>query len=415
MLLKAAILLGFLHQIIKKLDNILTIALVSPHSGNRFATYLNYYTELLLRKGKKVVVISPEFYEITEYVKKHIPLFSKNFTALPLDEKLFSHNKPKYFELLGRWGAVGRKLKVAEKTIGASIDFVFFCPIDPFIRESVHIFLLDITFKYKWSGIYFNPAPYRLKQLKLNVDPKFLEPDYLFKSENCVGVCVLDRFITESLRSRVYKKVIVFPEISNVQANKNDSLYKKQIEEMAKSRIVVGLLGVENNEGITALIRLIKRVDIDKYFFVFAGRLDFASMSEEQRQEVEQFMEHHEQNVLFLLQSLTDEQINQLYKEIDISYLYFYNYVSSNHLLTKAAYYKKPVLANKDFCVGDTVKKFKIGLSVNGKMEESVSALEFLRLERLDFNVFDKEAFDEYYSLQSESFLADAFEQIMQF
>ncbi len=415
MLLKAAILLGFLHQIIKKLDNILTIALVSPHSGNRFATYLNYYTELLLRKGKKVVVISPEFYEITEYVKKHIPLFSKNFTALPLDEKLFSHNKPKYFELLGRWGAVGRKLKVAEKTIGASIDFVFFCPIDPFIRESVHIFLLDITFKYKWSGIYFNPAPYRLKQLKLNVDPKFLEPDYLFKSENCVGVCVLDRFITESLRSRVYKKVIVFPEISNVQANKNDSLYKKQIEEMAKSRIVVGLLGVENNEGITALIRLIKRVDIDKYFFVFAGRLDFASMSEEQRQEVEQFMEHHEQNVLFLLQSLKDEKINQLYKEIDISYLYFYNYVSSNHLLTKAAYYKKPVLANKDFCVGDTVKKFKIGLSVNGKMEESVSALEFLRLERLDFNVFDKEAFDEYYSLQSESFLADAFEQIMQF
>jgi hypothetical protein len=195
LLLKAAILLGFLHQIIKKLDNILTIALVSPHSGNRFATYLNYYTELLLRKGKKVVVISPEFYEITEYVKKHIPLFSKNFTALPLDEKLFSHNKPKYFELLGRWGAVGRKLKVAEKTIGASIDFVFFCPIDPFIRESVHIFILDITFKYKWSGIYFNPAPYRLKQLKLNVDPKFLEPDYLFKSENCVGVCVLDRFI----------------------------------------------------------------------------------------------------------------------------------------------------------------------------------------------------------------------------
>jgi hypothetical protein len=415
LLLKAGVLLGFLHQIVRKLDNILTIALVSPHSGNRFATYLNYYTELLLRKGKKVVVISPEFYEITEYVKKHIPLFSKNFTALPLDEKLFSHNKPKYFELLGRWGAVGRKLKVAEKTIGAGIDFVFFCPIDPFIRESVHIFLLDITFKYKWSGIYFNPAPYRLKQLKLNVDPKFLEPDYLFKSENCVGVCVLDRFITESLRSRVYKKVIVFPEISNVQANKNDSIYKKQIEEMAKSRIVVGLLGVENNEGITALIRLIKRVDIDKYFFVFAGRLDFASMSEEQRQEVEQFMEHHEQNVLFLLQSLTDEQINQLYKEIDISYLYFYNYVSSNHLLTKAAYYKKPVLANKDFCVGDTVKKFKIGLSVNGKMEESVSALEFLRLERLDFNVFDKEAFDEYYSLQSESFLADAFEQIMQF
>jgi hypothetical protein len=138
-------------------------------------------------------------------------------------------------------------------------------------------------------------------------------------------------------------------------------------------------------------------------------------MDEKQRQEVELFMNDHAPNILFILQPLSEEDINQIYKEIDISYLYFYNYVSSNNLLTKAAYYQKPILANKDFCVGDTVKKFKIGLSVNGKMEESVNALEFLRLERLDFNVFDKEAFSEYYALQSDSFLTNAFEEIMFF
>jgi hypothetical protein len=254
-----------------------------------------------------------------------------------------------------------------------------------------------------------------LKQLKLNVDPKFLEPDYLFRSQNCVGVCVLDRFITEPLKSRVYKKVVVFPEISNVSIQKKESVFSKQIKEMAKSRVVVGLLGVEQNEGITALIRLIKKVDTDKYFFVFAGKLDFSAMDEIQREEVELFMNDQAPNILFILQPLNDEEINQIYKEIDISYLYFYNYVSSNHLLTKAAYYQKPVLANKDFCVGDTVKKFKIGLSVNGKMEESVNALEFLRLERLNFNVFDKESYSEYYALQSESFLDNALEQIMFF
>jgi hypothetical protein len=237
----------------------------------------------------------------------------------------------------------------------------------------------------------------------------------LFRSKNCVGVCVLDRFITEPLKSRVYKKVVVFPEISNVSIQKKESDYSKQIKEMAKSRVVVGLLGVEQNEGITALIRLIKKVDTDKYFFVFAGKLDFKIMDEKQRQEVELFMNDHAPNILFILQPLSEEDINQIYKEIDISYLYFYNYVSSNNLLTKAAYYQKPILANKDFCVGDTVKKFKIGLSVNGKMEESVNALEFLRLERLDFNVFDKEAFSEYYALQSDSFLTNAFEEIMFF
>lgn len=397
------------------MNNILTIALISPYSGNRFATYLNYYAENLLKKGKKVIVISPEFFEIAQYVKLKVPRYLDNFTALPLDEKIFSDHRPNYFELLGRWNAINSKIKQAEKVVNAEVDFAFFSPIDPFIRESVHLFLLDFVFKYKWSGIYFNPKPYRLKQLKLNVDPKFLEPDYLFRSENCVGVCVLDRFITEPLKSRVYKKVVVFPEISNVSIQKKESVYSKQIKEMAKSRMVVGLLGVEQNEGITALIRLIKKVDIDKYFFVFAGKLDFSIMDDEQRQEIELFMNHHEPNILFILNPLNEEEINQIYKEIDISYLYFYNYVSSNNLLTKAAYYQKPILANKDFCVGDTVKKFKIGLSVNGKMEESVNALEFLRLERLDFNVFDKEAFSEYYALQSESFLTNAFEEIMFF
>lgn len=397
------------------MNNILTIALISPYSGNRFATYLNYYAENLLKKGKKVIVISPEFSEIAEYVKLKVPRYLDNFTALPLDEKVFSDNKPNYFELLGRWNAINSKIKQAEKVVKAEVDFAFFSPIDPFIRESVNLFLLDFVFNYKWSGIYFNPKPYRLKQLKLNVDPKFLEPDYLFRSKNCVGVCVLDRFITEPLKSRVYKKVVVFPEISNVIIQNKESQYSKQIKLMAKSRVVVGLLGVEQNEGITALIRLIKKVDIDKYFFVFAGKLDFNLMDDKQREEVELFMNDHAPNILFILQPLNEEEINQIYKTIDISYLYFYNYVSSNNLLTKAAYYQKPVLANKDFCVGDTVKKFKIGLSVNGKMEESVNALEFLRLERLDFNVFDKEDFTEYYTLQSESFLSNALDEIMFF
>jgi hypothetical protein len=397
------------------LKNILTIALISPYSGNRFATYLNFYAENLLKKGKKVIVITPEFQEITEYIKFKAPEFFANFTALPLNEKLFNNNNPNYFEVMGRWAAISNKIKFAEKKINAEVDFVFFLPIDPFIRGAVHIFVLNQIFKYKWSGIYFNPKPYRLKQLKLNVDPKFLEPDYLFLSQNCVGVCVLDRFITENIKSRVYKKVVVFPEISNVNIQNKDSIFGKKIKDMAKSRLVVGLLGVEQNEGITALIRLIKKVDTDKYFFVFAGKLDFSEMDFLQREEVENFMNQHAPNILFILQPLSDEEINQIYKEIDISYLYFYNYVSSNHLLTKAAYYQKPVLANKDFCIGDTVKKFKIGLSVNGKMEESVNALEFLRLERLDFDVFDKDSFNDYYDLQSESFLDNALDQIMFF
>lgn len=400
---------------VARMYDVFSIALVSPYSGNRFSTYLKFYAEFLLKRGKKVVVLSPEYLEINEFIQTRLSRYAINFSSLSLDENLFSHNKPRYFELLKRWSNIAQKIKLAEKQQDARVDFVFFCPVDPFIRESVHLRLLNWTFPYKWSGIYLNPAPYRLKQLKLNTDPRFLEPDYLFRSSNCVGVCVMDRFITEPLKSRVYKKVVVFPELTNVNIQRKESAFAAEIRQMSKGRMVVGLLGVEKSEGISALIRLIKRVDTDKFFFVFAGRLDMEQMDEEQRLEVDAFMEEHADNVFFILQQLSDDEVNLLYREIDISYLYFYNYVSSNHLLTKAAYFKKPVLANKDFCVGETVKKFRLGLSVNGKMEESVDALEFIRLDRLDFNIFDKSAFDEYYALQSERFLQDAFEQILLF
>jgi len=164
-----------------------------------------------------------------------------------------------------------------------------------------------------------------------------------------------------------------------------------------------------------ALIRLIKLVDQEKYFFVFAGKIDMSEFDETQREEIESFIQLNQDNALFIIKELSEEEINTLYKSIDISYLYFYNYISSNNMLTKAAHFNKPVLANKNYCVGQTVKQFKIGLSVNGKIEESVQALEFMSLDSMSFRIFDKSNFERYTELQNEDYLEMAFEQITQF
>jgi hypothetical protein len=310
---------------------------------------------------------------------------------------------------------VSKQIQLAEKGIGSKVEFVLFCPIDTMLRNSVNLSLLNWNFSYKWSGLYLNPEPYKLNQLKLNVDPKFSDPDYLFRSENCVGVCILDRFILDSVRSRVYKKVVVFPELSNLSLSDNGMHYSQEIHKQARGRVIVGLLGVEKNEGILALIRLIKLVDEEKYFFVFAGKIDMSEFDETQREEIESFIQLNQDNALFIIKELSEEEINTLYKSIDIGYLYFYNYISSNHMLTKAAHFNKPVLANKNYCVGQTVKQFKIGLSVNGKIEESVQALEFMSLDRMSFSIFDKSNFERYTELQNEDYLEMAFEQITQF
>jgi len=397
------------------LSDLYCIALVVPNTENRFFTYAQFYAEMLMKLGKKVVVLCPDFDEMEFTLRRNVPKFANNVLCRPIDSKEFEDKKSSIINTIGRWNYVSKQIQLAEKGIDAKVEFVLFCPIDNMLRNSVNLSLLNWNFNYKWSGLYLNPEPYKLNQLKLNVDPKFSDPDYLFRSENCVGVCILDRFILDSVRSRVYKKVVVFPELSNLSLSNNGMQYPQEIHKQARGRVIVGLLGVEKNEGILALIRLIKLVDQEKYFFVFAGKIDMSEFDETQREEIESFIQLNQDNALFIIKELSEEEINTLYKSIDISYLYFYNYISSNNMLTKAAHFNKPVLANKNYCVGQTVKQFKIGLSVNGKIEESVQALEFMSLDSMSFRIFDKSNFERYTELQNEDYLEMAFEQITQF
>jgi hypothetical protein len=143
--------------------------------------------------------------------------------------KNLTDNKPSIINTIGRWKLrVSKQIQLAQRGIGAKVEFVLFCPIDNMLRNSVNLSLLNWNFNYKWSGLYLNPEPYKLNQLKLNVDPKFSDPDYLFRSENCVGVCILDRFILDSVRSRVYKKVVAFPELSNLSLTDNGLHYSRR-------------------------------------------------------------------------------------------------------------------------------------------------------------------------------------------
>lgn len=230
------------------LSDLYCIALVVPNTENRLFTYAQFYAEMLMKLGKKVVVLCPDFDEMEFTLRRNVPKFANNVLCRTIDSEEFEDNKPSIINTIGRWNYVSKQIQVAEKGIGAKVEFVLFCPIDNMLRNSVNLSLLNWNFSYKWSGLYLNPEPYKLNQLKLNVDPKFSDPDYLFRSENCVGVCILDRFILDSVRSRVYKKVVVFPELSNLSISDNGMHYPQEIHKQALGRVIVGLLGVEKTK-----------------------------------------------------------------------------------------------------------------------------------------------------------------------
>ena len=75
------------------------------------------------------------------------------------------------------------------------------------------------------------------------------------------------------------------------------------------------------------------------------------------------------------------------------------NFTSTSNRLTKAAYFRKPVLASGGFILGELVEKFGLGITLGDQnLENAVAALTLLSKDRLGKGKAD---YDGYLALNS--------------
>lgn len=395
--------------------DVFCIGLVFSRDQYRYQSYARLYVDALLRLQKQVAIFSPNWIELNNYLQIHYRDQAKRIHCFAIEETNIEIRQEGKLSFLLRYIKLKRRLRMAERSMQAKIDLVYFAPVDDWIRPKFGKNLFDKVFGYSWSGLLTEMAPYGNEGLKLNQDPKYGEPDYLFLSQNCVGVCTLDRFRSEALKSRVYKKVVVMPDISEVNLPVKRQKISEQIKKMAKGRMVVGTILLEN-EDPENFLHLANVAPWDEYFFVCAGGLEGDILSGESKAFLSELLSSGRDNNYFILHNLEEsESINDLLLSFDVCYLNDGNYGMPHPLLTKAAHFNKPVLGSKNDVVGALLEAFKTGITVNGQINESIQALNTLRLQMPFEKNFDLSKLRNYAQLQNQECLRDAWESLLLF
>ncbi len=365
--------------------------------------------------NKQVVIFSPDWINLNNYLLTHFKNKAKYIKCYPTQETGDAESELTHFQLLLNYLKLSRSLHQAERALQTKIECVFFAPVDDWIKPKFGKRILKWAFHFKWSGLLINSEPYTKKTLKLNVDPKFGEPDYLLGAHNCISVATLNRYQSEAIKSRVYKKVIVMPDISDYQLPTIQLKISKQIKIMAGNRMIVGTILLEN-ENPENFLKVAAAADSDKYFFVCAGVVDPLLLTQSAREALDKLLVSGKSNIYFILHNMEEsESINDLLNAFDVCYLNDGNFKLPHPLLSKAAYFNKPVIGSKEDMIGKLLASFKTGIGVNGKVGESLDALNLLRMQMPFENNFDLSKLQNYAKLQSREALEEALEELLTF
>lgn len=360
-----------------------TIALIDPFWTGHHSTYLKLFAKAMLSLGHTVMAFCPHPHEVTEWVAANCEQSSARFQGFELKEP-----KPSSFPYqpvqkalndMSLWRSAAQAIKKARRSTGARPDLVFLAYLDDYLGNYDSPRMIDLLFPYPWTGLYFNP--WYLRQYERESD--ILGPSSQFDVEalakRCRGIGLLDEGIADRMRERLPgKRVVVLPDIADDSPPDPDFPLYREIVARAKGRKIVSLLGgIAKRKGVLTLLEAAEQLRSDDCFFVFAGPLIEQAFDSGEVPYIRRIAADPPENCLFHFGFIPGEaRFNALVTLSDILFAGYVNFPHSSNLLTKAALFEKPVIASREYCMGERVEAFRLGECIGeGNVSECVAAL----------------------------------------
>jgi hypothetical protein len=385
--------------------------------GHHYA-FLQMFSEILLKQGHKVYALVPGAAKLGDAMRQLMPEKKDDFHAIDFKyepRKQFPDSPIKNsISNLKKWHFEKQLVRGIEKQHGVKIDLVFYNWVDYQFSRYVPGFILDMVFPYKWSGLYFHPYHLRLEPQSLVTKANWRDYDSVFLANNCVAVTIHDTAIVDGFSRRIGKHVIHFPETATDTPPDYEYPLYKELMEKAAGRIIVGMVGCEIHKGTITMLRVAKLADPKKYFFAFLGVNQLFAYDEASKKELEDFVASAPENCFFKFESIPEGgAYNAIFCAFDIPFLVYNNFISSSNRLTKAAIFKRLVLASDNYCVGDDVRKFNLGEAV--KPMDAEAAFEGLKklTARIEAKDYPYEQWDTYCKLNSNEILDVRFREVI--
>ena len=395
-----------------------TIALVDTLWGGHHPTYLKFFAKTLLELGHEVIVLCPAPEEVNQWIIGCCPELTNRLHCFELNEPRLPYFPLRRWQLrklvIARWQQVAKIMEKIATKLGKIPDLTFFAWLDSYLGFYLTAATIDQIFPYRWSGLYFRPPlrkTLKYQQLRRGI----LDPLAVLKSKHCPSIAVLDEGIADRLQGKIAKPVIAFPDFTDESPPDLDWQIVKDIAAKARGKRIISLLGsLSEYKGLPTFVELSRRFP-EGWLFVFAGNLSTVGIKTQEIETIKSFFCSEPENCFFYLTKIPGEsQFNALVKISDVLFAVRENFPYSSNTLIKAACFQKLVIANQQYCIGERVKKFHLGYTIEaGNIAQCVSLLEQLRTELSTGRLSIKPDFDSYRQLHSITRLKSAFQELV--
>jgi glycosyltransferase involved in cell wall biosynthesis len=381
------------------------IAVVEYNWTGHYIPYIKLYTRIYLELGFDVAVMCKKPDAIMEWIQLEIPNFRGN---VHVDELL----EPRLYgitssTLLGlkRWFQIKDKLKLYEKA--STLVFIPF--LESFLLPSILAFLVRLTFPYKWFGILLQPKYLRIKEPLVY---KLFNYWAIFKMPSCKAVLLLDEGVVGKLKNAVRRKnIYAIPDIADMGVSSTPSVLELEVLQKANGRRIVGLFNPKYKyKGILTMIKAAKIAKCENLFYLFCGEVPEKAYSPDEYALIREYVSSAPNSCFLYDKYITDEkEYNRVFMACDIIFASFSRFYHSSNTLTKAAWFKKPVIVSKNYCMASRVDKYRMGIPIQ---EENISeCAEALNSLGLNYENYVKSAdFEGYMSEHSEENLKSILE-----
>lgn len=393
-----------------------TIALVDWHWMGHHPTYYRKFMSALHGLRCDILPVCPLVAneEVDSWAREfpgeavvHPPIHAK---APRRRQRLVARSLKDVEQALTCFGRLGRQLRAWEKACQKAIDLVFFPTI--YDSEFMDFTRAEWLFRFPWSGLYLHARAFRMPGTPIPYTDIIPRPESIFTSPRLSSVCLLDEGAVRSVQQLAPgKPVFPFPDVTDVAVGSNEhSLAQKARQFAAGKKIVVCLGHLQRTKGILELCHAVRDASLQHLLFVFAGEVYWKGMNEAEQRFIRETWETAP-NVFTHLARMDDQVMNELIRASDMVFAAYTDFPNSSNVMTKAAYFQKPVLVSDGYLMAERVRQFRLGAIVpEGSFPDIVREIRLLCDAGNDIGA----DYQGYWSKHSMDALAAAFSRVIE-
>ncbi len=188
-----------------------------------------------------------------------------------------------------------------------------------------------------------------------------------YQAPDYKGTLLLDEKVAERYRKESPQFIFEYlPDVADTALPTQSGRLAQELRFLAGSRKIVFMGGsIGKQKNLSRWLELIALADPEQWFFVQIGRINKNNLTPEDAESLQQVLSRPPENLYIQPTYLADERtFSEIISISDVIFAVYRDFGRSSNMLSKAAYFEKPILVANQCLMGDIVEKYRIGYSV---------------------------------------------------